>query len=176
MKRRILSKIVFLSIFAICTSALFASTPGNAFIEIYPTAGTTEEKHSFGWNETPWIYLLLPDPNELLFRSEVYTEWYYSAEGTPRGDKSGSGWIKKSYSLRLDDWTDPGVREIGNWTVYADFTYFDNSGRIIAQGSGNTRFTVGPNIVPEPASLAFFLLAGAALVIRRHRKEIRTVR
>ncbi len=153
-KRMVISLMLALFALAAVTANAFAS-----FDEIYmvDSSGSTTSKGTFGWDETPWLYLNLPSAGW-----NVTGSWwkdpdalYYFTGSSPSTDLEQ--W------LTLSDWA--SVRKIGDWNVNAAYFYSDG-----AFGTGSTKFAV----VPEPISTILFLsggaLMGGRLLIRRRRK------
>lgn len=124
------------------------------FEEIYMTDddGSFIKKNNFGWNEQPWLYLLLPKAG----LSTVNSWWE-----DPNKEYHLVTAVIEEYDdeiwLNLANWNT--IKKLGEWNVRA--SYFYATGEI---GAGSTRFTV----TPEPISSVLFLIGGAALVTRRY--------
>lgn len=155
--RRFSGLFIILSIFVAFSVPAFAA---GQFTEIYTTGsnGGTAPKSTFGWNETPWLYLKLPNPG-----LNVSSAWwqspnskYYFTSTEPNNNQER--W------LTLNNWND--VKSSGPWSIDASYFYANNPNNPI--GNGKTTFVVSP----EPISSILFLVGGAALIgSRKFRKK-----
>lgn len=143
-------RVLVISIFFI---ALFTNSvnavplPFEDFEEIYMTddIGSFEEKSFYEWDETPYLYLRLPEggPNYAgTWWEDPYSNYYFTG---------GTGFGQDIW-FSLDTWTD--VQEKGMWNINA--FYMVAGGPI---GTGTTDFTV-----PEPMTLILFTLGGGGIL------------
>lgn len=154
--------IVFLFFTAILTTNVFAG-----FDEIYMTdaEGSDTEKTIFNWDETPWLYVKLPDSNlnvTVAFWESPNSSYYFT-------NSMGSN---QEYWFSLDSGVDSSgnpvtwddVKELGVWNINAGYFYAGGG-----SGEGTASFTV----TPEPVSSILFIAGGAVLAGRRYLKRKR---
>lgn len=140
---------------------VLVNSPFADFEQIYMTDadGSTTSKTIFDWDETPWLYLRLPQSGLNVTGAlwqDPDSRYYFTYSGR---DTAQDIW------LTLHNWND--VKKLDLWNVKAVYLYPHNpSDRI---GWGSTSFTV----TPEPISFILFLVGGATLAARRYYKRRR---
>lgn len=136
-------------------------------IHMVSAESETEPVTTFGLNETPWLYLLLPESG-LNYSTDAFWEspvgdiyltqgvsfdqaiWYSLDSG---GDSNGDP----------ISWTD--VREAGKWNINA---FFSMAGGPL--GGDTTSFKVVSDnymVIPEPMTLTLVITGGAGVFISR---------
>lgn len=164
MKKLILGLTIFLLFTTILANTASAKKSVVHFDAIYTTDAyrSTTPKTIFGWDETPWLYLRLPETSFNFTRA-----WWES----PTGDRYLTGSIGYDQDIWLtlgNHWYE--VRELGDWDITARFIQKELCSRPIC-GRGSTSFTV----TPEPISSILFIVGSATLAIRRYlTKKLKT--
>ena len=138
------------------------STPASAGFSTYTvgSSGSTTAKTTFGLNETPFLYMKLPD-DKVNFASSFWhapdSMVYFASQGP---GSTAERWIS------LTSWDT--VKKVGDWSI--DSNVFYSSG---VTATSAASFTV----TPEPLSTALFLVGGVpiALNLYRRRKHARAV-
>lgn len=125
---------------------------------------STVSKSTFGWNEKPYAYLLLPDLKD---HKDVSIDWTWkyvgSADITISFDRAKSTYLADWQGL--DNWFDAGIRKAGQWTLVETWGYQ-------GEGQGNTLTRTNAfTVTPEPFSAALFLFGGIALSTRKFFKK-----
>ena len=165
--------------------------------------GSTTSKSSFGWDETPWLYVKIPSyPSTSVTarsnRTYLSDNWNFGDRGSVEARLTSA----KIYPLTptvtgdgLDFWVSPlnwtSIRQAGAWEIY-DINYkFERRVpgirgatiiSILQQGdfigdSGIVNFSVGsPVVTPEPASMSLFGLGAGVLALSKRRKLKNTPR
>ena len=134
---------------------------------VYPvdSNGSTTERHTFGFDETPFIYIRLPRPGVNItaaFWQDPATNIFLTSDGISSATE---------YWHSLDNGVDSGnnpvtwhdVRKQGTWNVGAGYLYASD----FSVDSKATSFTV----TPEPASAALFIFGGLTLAAAARRKK-----
>ncbi len=152
---------IFLFFTIILTNSASASF-FDYFEEMYMTSGngTTDRRTEFGWTDTPWLYLKLPNSGFNL----INTLWK-----SPDKDN----YVIRSKGYENEIWLSPGnywdkIKEEGTWKIKAHFTSPFSSPH---SGHETAGFTVASAIVPEPVSSILFIAGGAVLACRRYLKK-----
>ncbi|MBI3617947.1 MAG: hypothetical protein HY210_07015 [Candidatus Omnitrophica bacterium] len=161
---------------AILILALAAFAPNSfaAFAE-YKMVGSFSgpnkylEKSVFGFNETPYLYMKLPDGGKVFtgsfWRAPDASIFYISTKNFgPASDRisdSGSGLVlgKKRW-ITLEDWD--SVKKVGTWEVSSNYFYKNGD-----TGYAKTSFMT----TPEPLAMTLFLLGGAPIAVNLYRKK-----
>jgi len=119
------------------------------------------EKSLFGLNETPYLYLNLPDNTSSGFLNDFHltgSVWTGPIDfPLPSGLEFSNS---EELWLTLPYWD--LVKEPGHWDVDAAFFYVDGM-----KGKGSTSFSVSP----EPVSTVLFLAGGGILAVALRRKK-----
>ncbi|MBI5055491.1 MAG: PEP-CTERM sorting domain-containing protein [Nitrospirae bacterium] len=140
-------------------AVVFCATNSSAipFDAIYTVGsnGSTTMQDTFSLNETPWLYLELPQTGQ-----NITWSWWtgpdndcsnnplcFVSTGT-NNDADGKIW------LSLPDWD--SIKDIGEWTIEANST-----SPPCCLVEGTTSFKVS---VPEPSTVLLLLTAGAGFV------------
>lgn len=140
--RALVISIFFIALF---TNSVYAVP--LPFEKIYMTDGfgSFEEKSFYKWDETPYLYIRLPEGGSNFVGTwweDPHSNYYYT------GDSS----FEQDLWFSLDNWTE--VREQGMWNINA--FYMIAGGSI---GTGTTDFTV-----PEPMTLVLFIVGGGGIL------------
>ncbi len=134
-----------------------------AFEEIYMVGGLgdTNPQTNFGWDDTPWLYLKLPDPAPATVGSWWYNPSFFPYQGfevvcpqTTATDR----W------LAISNWED--VKAMGDWTVYG-MHWYEAGTYTPSFDSKSTTFTV----TPEPLGCSLFALGGLSLAFLRWKRN-----
>ena len=141
--------------------------------------GSTTQQSTFTLDQTPWLYVELPEGN-LNWASAAGSLWFYDSNIIPKGVAGDSDFTSpytREFWLKLDNWD--SVAKVGDWHVAAGYelgTPINLFGKEIIipkdVGVGCTSFNV--TAVPEPISTVLFVLGGATLAVRRLRKGRKT--
>jgi len=142
-------------LFLVAVVILLVGTGGKVFadstnFDAYPvdSEGSYNKKDTFGWDETPWIYVSLPG-TDLTY---VVSWWHYQ-DGTE---------YYSTYSITddtdevwhtLSNWDD--VKAPGKWDVRVDYS----------SASGNGSKTTGFSVAPEPFGFVLFIFGGVVLAL-----------
>jgi hypothetical protein len=165
--RRRLSAIVF-CLFLVLAFDTFLSDAHAAF-NVYPVAanGSTAEQNTFTYDQTPWLYVDVPDfagyPG-IYPKLTVSAGWMYQSEPYTIGVM---GFNQEFYPNGFQDtWIQPDnwatIKGVGTWDISSNYTVYTLNGwsvNVIATGTDSSSFEVTP--IPEPASL---LLLGSGLI------------
>jgi len=149
---------MFMKIIAVlvlfCVPLLAHDATAQAFDVMYMTAssGSHTQKTSFGWDETPWLYVNLPASGG----ANVTTSSWFDSDSV-QYDTFISG-DTDEWWISLSNWNT--VKKMGQWDVNTNYTLAVYPP---ASGSGSTSFTV----TPEPASMVLFVTGGAVLIFRK---------
>ena len=163
--RKFTGTVVFLFFTIILTNSAFA-TYFATFDEMYMTGGngSYESKTEFGWTETPWLYLKLPETGLNLTGAvwESPDQDYYLTGDIGYGDEI---W------LSLGSYWDE-IKTAGEWEIKAGFVRPFSSPQA---GFGSTSFSVALPHAPEPVSSILFITGAATLGFRRYCRKRKTV-
>ncbi|MDD4939245.1 MAG: hypothetical protein PHE18_05095 [Candidatus Omnitrophica bacterium] len=159
MKRKILAVLLMMSLALV--SGAFAQVTD---IELTDEAGSTDFRdppHIFGLDETPWLYVLLPQQS-----SVITGDWWLSG-------------FKNQTEESFDSSNDPDP----------DFNYFSNNvalwvsrkdenrpgewhiDSLEADGSRIPTHSINYKVTPEPVGSSLFFLGMSALVLRSLRRR-----
>ncbi len=129
-----------------------------AFEELHMVGseGSVVSKETFGWDETPWLYLKLPYAG-----FNVTGSWWQDPLNKCSFEGSDPS-ISPVQWLSLSSWDT--VKKLGNWSVNAIYFY---GGGNFESGAGSTGFAV----TPEPVSTILFLTGGMILAVRKLRRK-----
>ena len=154
------------SILTLLTLAVFMAiaAPASAAFNTYTVGsdGSTTLQSTFGWDETPYLYMKLPNAG-FNFSSSFWhppsdptplTSDYFASEGP---SSTGERW------LSLASWG--SVKEAGDWTIDSNVFYWKDG----VTATDSTSFTV----TPEPLAMTLFLLGGAPIAANIYRKHRR---
>jgi hypothetical protein len=155
-------KNLVLSLAAALILSAFASNPAFAawdrFEAIYMTDNATSTtpklNQTFGWNETPYLYVKLRGGAD-----NLATYWWTIGDW-PNNIQVVQGHSDDEFYVNIANWHTPGIKKSGKWQVYTAGFY--NDGSMYQESSAF--FTV----TPEPVSAALFLLGGVALAGRNY--------
>lgn len=118
--------------------------------------GSTIQKTTFGLDETPWLYMHLPDLGGSLAAEAT---WWTAPD-------SSSYYAGTAPSGNQDVWITPSgwdsVKQTGTWNI--DALYFTSAGKL---ESGQANFTV----TPEPVSVTLFLLGAGGMLLQRSKRK-----
>jgi len=149
-----------LMIIAVLFVMLAFTTPASAditdFLAIFTTDsyGSTTPKTSFGWNETPWLYVKLTSA-----ALNVTSSWWLNPSLNPLASVIESGARDEFWLTPVDQYGNSiwdSIKALGTWTINAEAHFATIP---MDKNTGSTIFTV----TPEPVSSALFLIGGAAL-------------
>lgn len=132
-------------------------------IKMVDSYSSTTEQNMFGLDETPWLYLKLPESKFTgpLADLNLTFSFFQGPENTKYFTSGGLS-LKRENWLSLSSWDSiPNSAKVGDWDVYANFVGFAGI------GAGTTKFTV----TPEPISMILFLFGGMPLVASLYRKK-----
>lgn len=139
-------------------SVVLASPKTFAFDEfrMVDAAGSYTDKSSFGWNETPYLYIKRNAPVNLaiFWLSPENVSFFRPAQ--LNADNSYEAWIT------LVNWE--ASKKAGEWKV-------KGFGVRNPQDCATTSFMVTPTVTPEPLSLALFGIGGLPLAARFIRRK-----
>ena len=141
--------------FAILLITLFMS--GNQFAEGFSVISvngntSTESMDEFSLNDTPWLYISIPEVEDVhgttaLWKSEQNSYFFTSYMGADN-----------NIYFSLDNWD--SIKTPGEWNVgVTSMQFIEGSYQMT---SNSTSFTV----TPEPMSYVLFLVGGGALAGR----------
>ncbi len=161
MKRALLAITV-----AACAFVSMSTAQADDFsINPVDSNGSTTVKTLFGFDETPFVHLHLPEPG-LNFASSFWESpagpFYFTSHG-PSTDQDI--WFS------LSNWNT--AKALGQWNVNGGYLYAQGISEGPCTGScgaGYTSFTV----TPEPASSALFLIGSLTLAAVARRKKSST--
>lgn len=139
---------------------LAAAAPASAAFNTYTVGsnGSTTAKSTFGFSETPYLYMKLPDrgfnsaSSFWLAPSGTISPSYFASEGPGITDNR---W------LSLASWG--GVKEVGTWTINSN-VWYPTTG---LTATDSTTF----NVTPEPLAMTLFLIGGAPIAANIYRKR-----
>ncbi len=157
--------LLFMLLLLLGTRLAFASD----FLSIYTVDAdhSTTPKSDFKLDETPWLYLKLPEPmmSDPVLISFKVLFWLDQDPSVSDMEKfSTSDTSLREFWVTPSNWEN--IKQAGDWTVLAGFTYSYASGCDPDGGQGETTFTT-----PEPISASLFLLGGSALGLIAFRKR-----
>ncbi|MFH0985867.1 MAG: PEP-CTERM sorting domain-containing protein [Candidatus Omnitrophota bacterium] len=119
---------------------------------------------SFGWDETPLAYFSIPEI-DVSRTLNVTRTWKYGTETVAVEQESYPNIASLFHLQALDNWTDKGIRQTGNWSVETLWGYEGSKYSTLRKNA----FTV----TPEPFSAALFVLGGLAISARKLRGKNR---
>lgn len=170
-KLSLISILVLVFCFLFASNLFVKTSEGGIFEKFYPVKVKYQdtETHIFEFTDIPYLYAVLPEPVQSIFKTELLSDWTIGGS-TYKADSDG---LKKlHYWIDLATWDT--TKTAGAWTIDGQFNVYNPfSGGLIDSGSGSTWFEVKTSVVPvipEPMSLGLFLIGGvglAALQIRR---------
>ena len=144
--------------------------------------GSTDKQTLFGLNETPYLYLKLPDPlkktwDAFLDTTDISFKWNAPGPGGfEKMDSSGNAFtMGDEYWISDPNWDQD--KAVGKWHIKNIAYSFLDDGTTLQQGEFQGS---GPNhrlsftVTPEPAAEALFLFGAGvlALVVFRGRKKV----
>lgn len=140
--------------------------------QVTPSSG----EDSFDWDETPYLYIEIRNPENAKPISSVQTTvtWTWKDTIAPIVNEShvdgyfgstNAQWIPYELTETGENWSD--IQKAGSWEAYATSTvlYADGGRKIY---SGKADFNVNP--VPEPLSCLLFLAGGIPFLSRLRKK------
>jgi len=152
MNKKLSSAITFLMLAGFLT----ISAPASAGLDTYTvgSSGSTVAKDTFSFDETPFLYMKLPE-DDFNFASSF---WHAPSTSTHFAS-DGPGSIGKRW-ISLADWE--SVKEVGDWTIDSNVFY--------SNGLTATSFT-SFTVTPEPLAMTLFLIGGAPIAVSLIRKK-----
>ena len=135
---------------------LAVASPASAAFNTYTvgSSGSTVAKGTFGFDETPFLYMKLPNDG-FNFASSFWhapsASTYFASQGPSSTD---ARW------LSLASWG--SVKEAGDWTI--DSNVFYSTG---LTATDSASFTV----TPEPLAMVLFLVGGAPIAVNLYRRR-----
>jgi hypothetical protein len=139
---------------------LAIAAPASAGLDTYTvgSSGSTAAKDTFGFDETPFLYMKLPE-DDFNFASSFWhapsSSTHFASDGP---STTGERWIS------LTDWNN--VKEVGDWTI--DSNVFYSNG---AAATSVASFTV----TPEPLAMALFFVGGVPIAANLYHKRKKLV-
>ncbi|MBI5416615.1 hypothetical protein HZA55_01500 [Candidatus Poribacteria bacterium] len=135
--------------------------------------GSYNIKTTFGWNETPYLYIKLPS-------SGSYTLLSFIGQGNLGFSSNDEQYVNFSYryfknpevwfsideefaSMYWDDMSWKDGKKTGWWYVESEYSKINGS----SSGNAYTSY----NVTPEPVSSILFLIGGVALGARQYKKR-----
>lgn len=173
------------NIFKIKTSLLavlgliILSHPAFADFSQYKIVGalnSTVEKTVFSFDETPFLYLKLPqtgdvftgtfwsDPDSLSFFSSTQQTSSPLTTTVVGSDPTLISGLERWLSLANWD----SIKKAGTWEVASNYFYTNG-----ATGTGLASFAV--TVTPEPVSMMLFFVGGAPMAVSLYRKHKKTL-
>ncbi len=144
-------------IFSLGVKYSFAYTPAgddgynpldSMYIYTVGEFGSTQKQDTFSFNETPYLYMHLPDEGY-----SVTVSFWLSPTSNVFYENTG-------ISTAKDMWIQPSLWEshkaVGTWQV--------NAGALYSSGVGYTAHT-SFNVTPEPLAVVLFLVGGAPVAV-----------
>ena len=138
---------------------LAISTPASAGLDTYTVGsdGSTVAKDTFSFDETPFLYMNLPEEG-----FSVTASFWHSPSDLVyfKGDEPDTvigRWTSLTDTVQWND-----VKEVGDWSI--------NTAAFYADGSAFTD-TASFTVTPEPLAMTLFLIGGAPIAVSLIRKR-----
>lgn len=166
MNKKITSTVILILALAVFAPNSFADF--DAY-KIVGSSGSFTEKIVFGFDETPYLYMKLPDGGKVFtgsfWRDPDASIFYISTKNTGLDDErisdSGLGLVSgRKRWITLADWD--AVKKVGVWEVNSNYFYKNGD-----TGFGSASFTVQP----EPLAMTLFLIGGAPIAVNIYRRR-----
>ena len=144
-------------LFLILAVSLAITTPASAGFETYTVGsdGSKTAKDTFKLNETPYLYMKLPQDGF----SVTASFWHAPSGGNPSFVSTGPDTTIERW-ISLPNWN--SIKEAGKWSI--------DTGIFYSNGVSATS-TASFAVTPEPLAVVLFLTGGLPIAVNLYRKK-----